>query len=114
MEERGRQEGNGRGQACPHAASGLRGARADTGSADRNGFHQTGSVESGSKPGKVGCLAPLRRGEAGRPQVASRMALVTFSMKVSTVMVGVFQYCVTASWMAPWKFGVVSISIDST
>ena len=49
-----------------------------------------------------------------RPQLASRMAAAILSEKVAAVMFGVFQYCVTASWTAPEKFGVASNSIAST
>src|SRR5215217_8492370 len=42
------------------------------------------------------------------------MAAMTLSMKVSADMLGLFQYCVTASCMAPEKFGVLMSSIAST
>src|SRR6476660_4540520 len=54
------------------------------------------------------------QGRAVVPQLASRMALTTFSTKVSADMLGVFQNCVTASCMAPEKFGVLRSSIAST
>src|SRR5918993_3216366 len=42
------------------------------------------------------------------------MALVIFSMKASADMLGLFQYWVTASCMAPEKFGGLRISMLST
>src|SRR5918994_5189534 len=70
-----------------------------------------GGLSRQSDPAKGG--SPRGWDEPWFPQLASRMAAMTLSTKVSAGMFGLFQYCVTASCMAPVKFGVLMSSIAS-